>query len=457
MHKVYNLLILSEKQYSLLKFFCCLGPVLFALSVILTGNVNFEGMFETAKYTIFSKYWLGYTQEIGTPSRLPAYPLFVAVIYFFFGIDNFNALLVAQAILGFFSIFMLIKTLENLGLSKNIIVLSTIFLNFSILFRFSVFLPNCLFISILIFAIFFLTKFFKEKTNKSFIFFCIFFFFLILTRPLLQLSIFITIPLIIYFLCKTNNSKLVKSSLILAILSSYFLGISVQFLRFYNYDKSTIYTAQSGEHFLFWVIPCLSKKYACGSRDLLVLKELRNKFNQVTENKEELNLEKINKIKFKLGFEYIFNEMNKDILLWSIFFSYAKLLFHSSLIEIYSSFNLDVKELYNPIVNGPSEKIKDIASSMFKNPLIFLWIIAVLIIVLLRFLQLYGIFVSIKDKPLKGYYLILISILLLILISGVGLGNPRYRSDCEPILIIFGAIAINKIFFPKNKIKKKNE
>ena len=90
---------------------------------------------------------------------------------------------------------------------------------------------------------------------------------------------------------------------------------------------------------------------------------------------------------------------------------------------------------------------------MFKNPLIFLWIIAVIIIVLLRFLQLYGIFISIKDKPLKGYYLILLSILLLILINGVGLGNPRYRSDCEPILIIFGAIAIHRIFL--NKIKKK--
>ena len=61
---------------------------------------------------------------------------------------------------------------------------------------------------------------------------------------------------------------------------------------------------------------------------------------------------------------------------------------------------------------------------MFKNPLIFLWIIAVLIIVPLRFLQLCGIFISIKDKPLKGYYLILLSILLLILINGVGLGNP---------------------------------
>ena len=147
-----------------------------------------------------------------------------------------------------------------------------------------------------------------------------FFFLIILTRPLLQFSIFITIPLIIYFLCKTNNSKLVKSSLILAILLSYFLGIGVQFKRFYNYDKSIIYTAQSGEHFLFWVIPCLSKKYACGSRDVIVLKELRDRFDQVTENKKQLNLEKINKIKFKLAFEYIFNEMNKDILLSSIFF-----------------------------------------------------------------------------------------------------------------------------------------
>ncbi len=455
MYKIFNLFIISEKQYSFLKFLCCLGPVLFALAVIFTGNVNFDGMFETGKYSVFSKNWLGYSEEIAIPSRLPAYPLFIAVIYFFFGIDNFNALLVAQVALGSFSIFMLIKTLENLGLSKNIIVLSTIFFNFSILFRFSVFLPNFLFISFLIIAVFFLTKFFKEKTNKNFIFFCIFFFLLILTRPLLQFSIFITIPLIIYLLCKTNNSKLIKSTLIFSILLSYFLGISVQFLRFYNYDKSIIYTAQSGEHFLFWVIPCLSKKYACGSRDVIVLKKLRDRFDQVAENKKQLNLQKINKIKFQLASEYIFNEMNKDILLYSIFFSYVKLLFHSSLIEIYSSFNLDVKELYNPLVNGPSEKVKDIASAMLKDPLIFLWILGVFIIFLLRFLQLYGIFVSIKDKSLRGYYLILLSILLLILINGVGLGNPRYRSDCEPILIIFGAVGINKFFFSRSEKKKK--
>ena len=82
---------------------------------------------------------------------------------------------------------------------------------------------------------------------------------------------------------------------------------------------------------------------------------------------------------------------------------------------------------------------------MFKNPLIFLWIIAVLIIVLLRFLQLYGIFVSIKDKPLKGYYNNIVKYSFTNFDKWCWFGNPRYRSDCEPILIIFGAIAINSL------------
>ena len=78
MHKIYNLLIISERQYSLLKFVCCLGPVLFALAVILTANVNFDGMFETAKYTVFSKNWLGYTEEIAIPLKITSLPHYLS-------------------------------------------------------------------------------------------------------------------------------------------------------------------------------------------------------------------------------------------------------------------------------------------------------------------------------------------------------------------------------------------
>ena len=49
------------------------------------------------------------------------------------------------------------------------------------------------------------------------------------------------------------------------------------------------------------------------------------------------------------------------------------------------------------------------------------------------------------------YGLIISSIVIIILATGIGLGNPRYRSEAEPLLIILGAIGINRIL---EKIKR---
>jgi hypothetical protein len=43
------------------------------------------------------------------------------------------------------------------------------------------------------------------------------------------------------------------------------------------------------------------------------------------------------------------------------------------------------------------------------------------------------------------YGLIITSIIFIILATGVGLGNPRYRSEAEPLLIILSAIGIKSI------------
>ena len=48
----------------------------------------------------------------------------------------------------------------------------------------------------------------------------------------------------------------------------------------------------------------------------------------------------------------------------------------------------------------------------------------------------------IKSKNLRMYGLIVSSIILIILVTGIGLGNPRYRSEAEPLLIILGAIGL---------------
>ena len=48
------------------------------------------------------------------------------------------------------------------------------------------------------------------------------------------------------------------------------------------------------------------------------------------------------------------------------------------------------------------------------------------------------------------YGLIITSIVIVILATGIGLGNPRYRSEAEPLLIILGGIGIKHLI---NKLK----
>jgi hypothetical protein len=90
-------------------------------------------------------------------------------------------------------------------------------------------------------------------------------------------------------------------------------------------------------------------------------------------------------------------------------------------------------------------KVSNVASNIFTNKFVGLYVAAVLMIILLRFLQLYGFYLTLQSVPLKMYGLIITSIIFIILATGVGLGNPRYRSEAEPLLIILSAIGIKSI------------
>ena len=60
--------------------------------------------------------------------------------------------------------------------------------------------------------------------------------------------------------------------------------------------------------------------------------------------------------------------------------------------------------------------------------------------------------VGLKDKKKRIYVAIISSMVFLMLITTVGIGNPRYRSEMEPLLIILGAIGIDKLY---KKLSKK--
>ena len=143
---------MREKSFgSVLLYLSVSFPVFFALFVFLTGNVNYpQATIESYKYIEIAKYWIDQNSTSwvyeSVVQRLPLYPVFIYLIFEIFGFNNLIALIFFQAILGSLTIYMTIKILELLNLSKNLLVIFSIFFNFHIFYRFSVFLPNAFFL-----------------------------------------------------------------------------------------------------------------------------------------------------------------------------------------------------------------------------------------------------------------------------------------------------------------------
>ena len=162
---------MKENSSTNFLLYCSISfPIFFALFVFITGNVNYpQATIESYKYIEIAKYWIdknsttwGYESVV---QRLPLYPGFIYIIFKIFGFNNLVALIFAQAILGSLTIFMTIKILEFLKLSKNFIAICSVIFNFHIFYRFSVFLPNAFFL--FFFPFLFRQKKLFEKVEKK--------------------------------------------------------------------------------------------------------------------------------------------------------------------------------------------------------------------------------------------------------------------------------------------------
>ena len=442
----------TQKKYFFLKLIICLNPIFFSLFVILSGFVDYRGIFESGEYTSIAQNWLKNSFEDNLMiERLPLYPLFIALIFKIFGDYNLIALITAQSILGSITFIYLLKTLEKLNISESLTILLTLLLNLSIVFRFSVFLPNCLFVFLITMFLYNCTNFFYFKKNKSIYWMSLYIFLMMLTRPIFQLSIIFTIPILSIFILKQDFQKNLKIKFILVLVLSYFFSAGVQFIRYYKNTENISYSTQSGFQLIYWVLPCLSQKYGCGSRDM----EVHSLLNQRVKNEiGERNLSEVqeNKIAWKIGINYFLSEMNKTEAIKSAFFSYSKLLFHPTLTEIYPSFNVDFKNF--SALNGDNfeEKFILFLKKSFSDIKYFLYMMSLISIFLLRIFQLVGIF-SLKRNSSNFYYILtLISLILVIITPAVGIGNPRYRSEIEVVLIVLGAFGLNTFLkkLPKN-------
>ncbi|MDB3987865.1 glycosyltransferase family 39 protein [Candidatus Pelagibacter sp.] len=443
----------KHKFYNYFKIFICINPLLFCLIVIVTDFVDYKGATESAKYILIAQKWLGYSSnEVLTEfQRLPLYPLFISFVFKIFGYDNFIALLIIQSLLGVLTFIYLIKTLERLELGNNLIILLTLFFNLSINYRFSIFYPNSLFLFLITMFVYNFTCFYFLKNKKNFYLMSFFIFLMLLTRPIFQLSLVLTFPIIIYFVIKKNFSRLLKFKLISVLILSYFLGIGTQYARNYNEYGSFVYTTQSGMHLSLWLIPCLSQKYGCGSRNTEVRDYIEDKWVQEISGKNYSDIEK-NKILSEIGIDYFIHEMDKKKAITSIFFSYIKLFFHPSLTEMYLKFQINFKNFSS--LDGESffDKFNELIQKTFTNTKYLFWSLSLFFLFIMRIVQIIGVFSIFKNKEFGLYTFVIVSLIGVIIIPALGMGNPRYRSEIETLLIILGAIGIKNILdFYKNR------
>ena len=144
--------------------------------------------------------------------------------------------------------------------------------------------------------------------------------------------------------------------------------------------KKIILTYEKGDHLLYWIYPCIVKKWGCGARDQNALQKAKN-LSEV-EIKKHLGTDyqykypylfefKNNKLKYikslpfdesyfenkalksKINKEIFFNllkEVDKTQILTSYIGSASKMLFHTSIIGIFEQHDISYKELKSIII-----------------------------------------------------------------------------------------------------------
>jgi hypothetical protein len=112
------------------------------------------------------------------------------------------------------------------------------------------------------------------------------------------------------------------------------------------------------------------------------------------------------------------------------------------------------------LLDGSSfvEKLYSLYKNTFSDLRYFFWSLCTSFIFIMRFIQAVAILEMFNNKKMAMYILVILSLILSLSIPTVGMSNPRYRSEMESLLLILGAIGIEKIYqlYKKNYFQNKN-
>jgi len=378
-------------------------------------------------------------------SRMPLYPAFISLILKFY--NNLNFVILIQHLVGLS--FIIIA--YNIGLiySKEIAFISGILcsLNLNFITHANFFLTETLFGLFFFIFLFFSIHFLKFFKIKFLLFSGIFLGLSVLVRPLV---IYLPIVFLIFLVFAKYNFKK-KFLAIFVFLITFYATIFPWMFHNYKLHGHFALTTSVASNVSGWYLPHIDQ-----FEKKINLSEARIQSNNAWKNyKKDLKPEVIEDY-FELDKEakkYFFNTI-KEYRVTSIvqawFWGGMKNILSPPFVDFATLFKINHSSFYDTPGNS---FVKQAFNFIFFNSNIyysFILIFGILLIIIFRFVQLFGIFHYFKKD--KYLLLFLISIIIYFLFVSGPIGYAKYRFPLEIIFILL----TSKGIFYFDQLKKQN-
>jgi hypothetical protein len=433
-----------------LMLFCLVFPAAFAALVVALNIPVGGGGFETEKYSVIAYDWLRngiFLNDSPRPPdyvpntvRLPMYPALLAIVFRFFGEENFLAVLTVQTLLAAATIYFTALAARELRASWMWPAAICAALTLNISYRSTLALPDTLltfWVSLV--AYMGLRALSSQHPLRWLTALGVICAAALLTRPVFQFAALLGMPALLLALLAARRMGFARATagilIPVAMIAGAYAG---QWLKVRAVAGYGAFSTQSGDHALTWLVPCLAQKFACGSLNLAKHEEGKRRFAEriaTYSSQDQANPVIIDLTRRAIAREMLL-EMPLMPTLTSAAASYAKLLFHSVIYEAYD--RAKIPSVHLTAVPGATltEQLKGFVAAIFGSGAMLLWALSQAAVLLSRCLAGVGLVYGFCERSLRWQTLFIATLAVGLLVPAVAIGNPRYRAPAEPLLVL---------------------
>lgn len=448
--------MMQQADYVKLWLFCLAAPALYALAITYLNVPIGSSAYQTGAQAQIGIDWIHdwlmpdggdhATGDISNfdrflPARfLPVYPIFLTVIVRLFGPNSMAMVLVIQTIIAAGTIYLTAQSARELrqGWTWPAAVLAALTIN--IAYRGTLVDPEVL-LTFLVAAFVFcsLKALSSERVLAWLLALGLVGSVAILTHPVFQFVLLLALPVYLVALATYRGITYRRAATMILIPVTFMVAAyGSQVMKVRALTGHATFTTQAGNAALFWLMPCLAQPHGCGHRSPEKMAEAQARLTErlaSVDPRERQNPVIIDRHSRALAVEMLLELPLLDTAVAAAA-SMAKLMLHSGIYEIYDRAGFQSVHLTGISASTLLERIKNFSAIVFGSVPMLIWLLSQIALIVSRGLEIAGSFSGISDKALRWKTLFLGAIVIALLAPAVGLGNPRYRTPAEPVLIL---------------------